>query len=164
MDSILTSVKKLLGISEEDTSFDPDIIMCINSVFSILKQLGVGPKDGFSIIDSSATWSDYFSDRPVVESVKTYVAAKVRMMFDPPTSSTMMQALTNVISELEWRLNVECDDSTGTIDPVGNKLSYNDLKDIPTLNGVELKGNVKMDIASTKYVDEVIGVVSDGEY
>lgn len=163
MNSILNSVKKLLGISEEYDAFDQDVIMCINSVFTILTQMGVGPENGFSISDSSATWDDYFSDEPHVEAVKNYVGAKVRMMFDPPTSSSMMQALTNVISELEWRLNVQCDNSTGTSKD-DKSISYNDLKDIPTLNGVKLQGDVTMDIASTKYVDDTIGVVSDGEY
>ena len=164
MDSILTSIKKLLGISEEYEDFDPDIIMCINSVFSVLTQIGVGPKDGFSISNASATWNDYFSGGTSMEAVRNYVAAKVRLMFDPPTSSSMMQALTSVISEFEWRLNVGCDTSTGVIDPVSKSFSYNDLKDIPTLNDVELKGDVRMDIASEKYVDDTIGVVSNGEY
>lgn len=116
MDSILTSVKKLLGISEEYTAFDTDIIICINSAFSILTQLGVGPSEGFSISDSSVTWDDYFSDGTKVEAVKNYVAAKVRLMFDPPTSSSMLQALNNIISELEWRLNVQCDETKGYSD------------------------------------------------
>lgn len=163
MDSILNSVKKLLGIAEEYDAFDIDIIMYINSVFNVLTQLGVGPTGGFSIHDSSSTWNDYFADSEPIEAVKTYVAMKVRLLFDPPANSTAMQALTNVISELEWRLSVQCDNTTGSLKPE-KKISYNDLTDIPTLNGVELKGNVKMDIASTEYVDCVIGVVSDGEY
>lgn len=116
MESILTSVKKLLGISEEYTAFDTDIIICINSAFSILTQLGVGPSEGFSISDPSATWDDYFSDGIKVEAVKNYVAAKVRLMFDPPTSASMLQALNNIISELEWRLNVQCDETKGYSD------------------------------------------------
>lgn len=113
MDSILTSVKKLLGISEEYTAFDPDIIMYINSVFSILTQLGVGPTEGFFISDASATWNDYFSEGDRIEAVKSYIAAKVRLMFDPPASSSAMQALSNLVSELEWRLNVRCDKTKG---------------------------------------------------
>ena len=116
MESILTSVKKLLGIAEEYTAFDLDIIMSINSVFAILEQLGVGPDGGFSIIDSSTTWNDYFGaseDIEQNEAVKNYIALKVKLMFDPPTSSTVMQATTNLTSELEWRLNVACDKTHG---------------------------------------------------
>ena len=116
MDSILTSVKKLLGIAEEYTAFDPDIIMSINSVFAILEQLGVGPDGGFSITDLSTTWNDYFGASEDVEqneAVKNYIALKVKLMFDPPTSSTVMQATTNLTSELEWRLNVACDKTHG---------------------------------------------------
>lgn len=116
MESILTSVKKLLGIAEEYTAFDPDIIMSINSVFVILEQLGVGPDGGFSITDSSTTWNDYFGaseDIEQNEAVKNYIALKVKLMFDPPTSSTVMQATTNLTSELEWRLNVACDKTHG---------------------------------------------------
>lgn len=111
MDSILTSVKKLLGISEEYTAFDTDIIIHINSVFTILTQLGVGPKEGFSIVDASSAWSDFIKEGKQMEAVKSYMYAKVKLLFDPPTSSSVMQALTSMVSELEWRLNVLCDDS-----------------------------------------------------
>lgn len=109
MDSILNSVKKLLGISEEYDAFDPDIIMHINSVFMILTQLGVGPKDGFSISDASSSWSEFATEGKQTEAVKSYMYAKVRLMFDPPSSSAALQSLNSVISELEWRLNVLCD-------------------------------------------------------
>lgn len=111
MDSILTSVKKLLGIAEEYDTFDTDIIIHINSVFMILTQLGVGPKEGFSISDASSSWSEFISDGPKMEAVKSYMYAKVRLLFDPPSSSTVMQSLNSIISELEWRLNVLCDNS-----------------------------------------------------
>lgn len=106
MDSILTSIKKLLGITEDYTHFDSDLIMHINSVLMILTQLGVGPPEGFFIEDSSATWDDFISDDTELQSVKTYVYAKVRLMFDPPTSSVVMECMNRMISELEWRLNV----------------------------------------------------------
>jgi len=105
-DSILTSVKKLLGITAEDTSFDPDIIMHINSVFMILNQLGVGPSTGFRIKDKSAEWSEYLGENDDKEAVKTYMHLKVKMLFDPPTSSAVAQAVGQSINELEWRLNV----------------------------------------------------------
>lgn len=114
MDSILTSIKKLLGITEEQTNFDQDITMHINSVFSILTQLGVGPSEGFSIEDSGAIWSDFLEENTNLELVKTYVYMKVRLMFDPPLSSSVMDSINKTISELEWRINV-------TVDPGKNQ-------------------------------------------
>jgi len=106
-DTILASIKKLLGISEDDTVFDPDIVMHINSVFSILTQLGVGPTAGFMIEDYSATWADYLGeDSSHLNLVKSYIAAKVRLLFDPPVSSAVMNSLERTCSEFEWRLNV----------------------------------------------------------
>lgn len=110
MESILTSIKKLLGISEEYTQFDVDIIMHINSVFSVLTQIGVGPSTGFSIESKSDGWSDFLEDEdPRLEMVKSYMAMKVRLLFDPPTSSAVMEALNRSISEFEWRLIVQVD-------------------------------------------------------
>lgn len=108
-DSILTSIKKLLGIDEAYTHFDADIIMHINSVFMILNQLGVGPESGFSITDSDAVWSDFISNANTVEAVKSYIYLKVKLMFDPPLSGTVTDSITRTISELEWRLNVAVD-------------------------------------------------------
>ena len=107
--SILTSIKKLLGIAEEDTSFDQDIIMHINTVFSILAQLGVSPANGFSIEDDRAVWSDYLGNAANLELVKSYIYMKVRSMFDPPTSSILADAMNKNISELEWRINTTVD-------------------------------------------------------
>ena len=107
--SILTSIKKLLGIAEEDTSFDQDIIMHINTVFAILAQLGVGPENGFSIEDDGAIWSDYLGNVTNLELVKSYIYMKVRSMFDPPTSSILADAMNKNISELEWRINTTVD-------------------------------------------------------
>lgn len=109
MESILTSIKKVLGIYEEDTSFDIDIIMHINTVLMILRQMGIGPSNGFSITGSYDTWGDYLSDSSLIEPVKTYIALKVRLIFDPPASSTMVEAINRTITELEWRLNVQVD-------------------------------------------------------
>ena len=109
MDSILTSIKKLLGITEEYENFDQDIIMHINSAFMILNQLGVGPKSGFSISDKSSTWDEFIPERSNLEAVKTYVHLKVKLMFDPPLSSTVIEAIKSQINELEWRLNVSVD-------------------------------------------------------
>ena len=105
-DSILTSIKKLLGITEEYEHFDVDIIIHINSVFMILKQLGVGPPDGFSISDETSVWSDFIDDSSDIESVKSYMYLKVKLLFDPPLSSAAMEATKQLISELEWRLTL----------------------------------------------------------
>lgn len=109
MESILTSIKKLLGISEEDTNFDTDIIIHINSVLMILNQLGVGPPEGFSIEDASADWSDFVQDTSKIESIKTYVYMKVKLIFDPPLSSSAVESMKQIISELEWRLQLAVD-------------------------------------------------------
>ena len=106
MESILTSIKKLLGIAEDYEAFDTDIMIHINSVFMILTQLGVGPAKGFRITGPYETWEEFVSDGIVADAVKTYVYLKVRLLFDPPTSSAVMDAINRSISEYEWRLNV----------------------------------------------------------
>lgn len=106
MDSILVSIKKLLGIAADYTHFDPDIIMHINSAFSILTQLGVGPPEGFRIEDNTKTWTDFIGDATKIDAVKSYIYLKVGLMFDPPISSAVLSAKERQISELEWRLNV----------------------------------------------------------
>jgi hypothetical protein len=106
-DSILTSIKKNVGLPENYTAFDPDIILYINSVFSTLKQLGVGPDAGFSIEDDTAEWVDYLgADLLDFAEVRTYITLRVRMLFDPPQSSFHVSAMQEQIREHEWRLNV----------------------------------------------------------
>lgn len=109
MESILTSIKQLLGLEEDYTSFDPEIIIHINSVFMILTQMGVGPKEGFSIDSKSATWDDFTLDDLSIESVKSYVYLKVKLLFDPPSNSSVIESTNRLISEFEWRLNVAAD-------------------------------------------------------
>ena len=111
MDSILTSIKKMLGITEEYKQFDPDIIMHINSVFMILNQLGVGPSEGFRINDEYATWSDFISEDKNLDLVKSYMVMKVKLLFDPPQSSIVMEATNRMIREAEWRLNIAAESS-----------------------------------------------------
>ena len=106
MDSILTSVKKLLGVGEEYTHFDDDIIMHINSVIFILTQIGIGPTEGFVITSKDQTWNDFLQGRINIESVKSYVYLKVRLLFDPPSNSFLVEAIERQISEYEWRLNI----------------------------------------------------------
>lgn len=105
MDSILTSIKKLLMLVEDDTSFDADIIMHINTVLSILNQFGVGPDAGFTITDKTATWQQLLGAYPNLDAVRSYVYLKVKLLFDPPTSSAVIESMNRVIGELEWRIN-----------------------------------------------------------
>lgn len=109
MESILTSIKKMLGITEEYTHFDKDIIMHINSVFMILQQLGVGPTEGFYIEDDTATWANFLGDPTKLQMVKSYMYMKVRLLFDPPSNGTITNSMNQMINEFEWRLNVAVD-------------------------------------------------------
>lgn len=105
-ESILTSIKKLIGMTEDYDAFDTDIIIHINSVFMILNQLGVGPSKPFRIIDKNDLWAEFLSeDDKNFDAVKTYVYLKTKIVFDPPSSSIIMQAMKEAINELEWRLN-----------------------------------------------------------
>ena len=108
MESILDSIKKLLGIQPEYRAFDEDLIIHINTVFIILNQLNVGPEEGFMIVDGSESWDDFI--KGINETmVKTYIYLKVRLMFDPPTSGVLVESMNSMISELEWRLYLEGD-------------------------------------------------------
>ena len=108
MDSILDSIKKLLGIQPEYINFDEDIIIHINTAFAALNQLGVGPKDGFMIEDNSMQWTDYITSCNLTM-VRSYIYLKVRLLFDPPTSSVLMDSMNRSIAELEWRIFLEGD-------------------------------------------------------
>lgn len=105
-ESILNTIKKLLGITTDNKDFDTDIIVDINSVFMILRQLGVGPEEGFKIEDDSTTWDEYISDEDDLEAVKSYIYLRVKIMFDPPLNGTVTDALNSVKDEIEWRLNL----------------------------------------------------------
>lgn len=107
MESILTSIKKMLEIAEEYTHFDPDIIMHINTVFMTLNQLGVGPSEGFYIEDDLTEWVEFIPDVTKLQAVKTYMYLRVRLLFDPSSlGSATLAAYERQIQELEWRLNV----------------------------------------------------------
>jgi len=112
--SILTSIKKLLGITEEQTDFDMDIIIHINTTLTILNDLGVGPEEGFVIEDSSATWDEYITDRRKFDKIKTYVYLKVRLYFDPPQNASLKEAMEKQAAELEWRLNTSAENQEGS--------------------------------------------------
>lgn len=108
MESVLGSIKKNLGLHEEDTSFDEDIVMHINTVFAILFQMGVGPKDTpFQITGNNETWGDFLNDNFKIVMVKSYVEKKVKLLFDPPVSNAVLESLKLLIAELEWRLYSE---------------------------------------------------------
>lgn len=106
-DSILSSIKIALGIVPEDTSFDSNIKMCINSCINILQQLGVHSDSPYQITDSDNTWQDYLGSDGKLSTVKSWMALKVKLLFDPPTSSAAMQAATTLLSEMEWRILME---------------------------------------------------------
>lgn len=124
--SILKSTKKILGVRDDDTSYDLDIITFINSAFSVLTDLGVGPANGFVIEDDSSEWSEYFSDSPddpedpdheiKLSKVKTIVALRTRLLFDPPTTGFLLDATKEQLREHEWRLSVNRE-ATGWEDP-----------------------------------------------
>ena len=109
MDSILITIKRLLGIAEEYEHFDAELIVHINSVLSILTQLGVGPSGGFTITDKYANWTDFIPDGNNLESTKSYVYQKVKLLFDPPQSGAVMDSMNRMISEFEWRLNTQAE-------------------------------------------------------
>ena len=107
MESILASIKKNLGLHEIDTSFDSDLIMHINSVFAILWQMGVGPSEPFTITGSDEVWNEFLDDNFKINYVRSYVEKKVKLLFDPPLSSAVVESMNNMIKELEWRLYSE---------------------------------------------------------
>lgn len=105
MTGILSTIKKTIGIAQEDVSFDEDLILYINATLLILSQLGLKEADKTPVINSETTWDELLGDRTDLEVVKTYIHFKVKNMFDPPTSSALMEANKNIIAELEWRIN-----------------------------------------------------------
>lgn len=104
-DSILTSVKKPLGLSEDYTIFDPDIILHINTAFNTLADIGIGPSDGFMIEDKNKVWADFIGTDMRLNSVKTYVYLRVRLLFDPPTTGYLKDAMEKQLDEILTRLS-----------------------------------------------------------
>lgn len=109
--SILMSIKNLLNVEHNDPDFDTQIGMEINGVFMTLWQLGIGPKEGFAITEANTQWSDFSKDKTLIETVKLYMYLKVRLIFDPPASSIVSDAINSRINELEWRLNLQAEKS-----------------------------------------------------
>ena len=108
-ESILNSIKKMLGIEHTDKTFDDDVTIIINSVLFGLNQIGVGDENGFIINNEDDMWVDFIGERKDIESVKTYVYLKVKLIFDPPQSSFVLDAMERQIREFEWRINVQTD-------------------------------------------------------
>ena len=108
-DSVLTTVKKLLGIMEDYEHFDTDILFHINTVLMILNQLGVGPPNGMFVTDKSTTWRDITDGKTDLGCLQSYVFLRVKLIFDPPLTSSVIESMNRVISELEWRLNITVD-------------------------------------------------------
>lgn len=114
--SILKSTKKILGVGDDDTSFDLDIITHINTAFSILTDLGVGPAVGFVIEDESEEWEDFLTDEIKLSKVKACVHLRARLLFDPPTSSYLLDVIKQQLQEQEWRLSVNRE-ASAWVDP-----------------------------------------------
>ena len=108
-DSILMTIRKLVCGDPYADHFDTDLLVHINACFSILNQLGVGPESGFVVTDETQSWSSYVADNRTLNMVKTYVTLKVKKIFDPPLTSSVLEAMDKEISQLEWRLNVAVD-------------------------------------------------------
>ena len=108
-DSILMTIRKLVCGNPYADHFDTDLLVHINACFSILNQLGVGPESGFVVTDETQSWSSYVADNRTLNMVKTYVTLKVKKIFDPPLTSSVLEAMDKEISQLEWRLNVAVD-------------------------------------------------------
>lgn len=108
-DSILDSIKKMLGLDPEYTAFDSDIVMHINSVFFTLQQLGLGPVQGFMITDKETKWTEYAEVEQNINAIKSYMYLKVRLLFDPPATSFALESMNKQLTEFEWRLNVQAE-------------------------------------------------------
>lgn len=116
MNSILTTTKKMIGLTEEYEIFDVDIITYINSTFAVLRELGVGPNEGFSIDGPEAVWDDFVAPGPLQSLVRAYMPLKVRLLFDTTMTSGVNEAIKGQISDLEWRINTEVDPEDTYVD------------------------------------------------
>lgn len=118
---ILESVKKSIGGDVESNHFDPDLIMHINSVFSILRQMGAGPTSGFRISTGTEEWKSFSTDEALLDLVKTYMCLKVRLLFDPPISSIVTDVMNREVAEYEWRISVHVDPTAEEIAALENE-------------------------------------------
>ena len=166
-ESILKTIKSMLNIEEDISDFDQDLIVLINSSLSTLYQLGIGTIP-FKITGTDETWSQLLDGKEYyLESAKELIYIDVKLVFDPPLSSMVMDAYKERRAEDQWRIAAQVDMeelSDSTDSGVGRTIDYNDLKNLPTLNGVTLKGDVQMDIAGKECIDSQIGEIEDGRY
>lgn len=116
--SILNSVKKILSIPADHEEFDLDIITHINTAFASLAQVGVGPAEGFQIEDETAEWVDFLGGDPIMNTAKSYVYLRVRVLFDPPATSFVLNAQLDQIREFEWRLQALYDIRPIEVEPL----------------------------------------------
>lgn len=116
MTGILETIRKLVGGSEGNDAFDTDLLIHINSTFSALTQIGVGPSSGF-LVAADSKWSDFLGDEIKLEMVKSYVYLKAKLIFDPPQNSSVAQAMKQQADEFEWRVSVEVDPPPSSIVP-----------------------------------------------
>lgn len=108
-DSILDVTKLQCGLDPEDTSFDLEIMVHINTIFFVLKKLGIGPQHGFMILNREAKWADFIGEQQI-HAVKTYMGLKVRMLYDPPATGPATQAMERQATHLEWLLNIDAEE------------------------------------------------------
>jgi len=126
VNSILTSVKKMLGVVEDNVDFDDELILHINSVFPTLNQLGIGPENGFMIEDDTATWDQFLGDNLLLNDAKTYIFLRVKLLFDPAQTSYLIDALNKRADEIAWRMNV-VRETTEWVNPNPPSLPIGDL-------------------------------------
>lgn len=165
-ESILKTIKSLLQLEEDITDFDNDLIVLINSSLSKLYQVGIGAK-AFRITGGSETWDQLLTNEEYLDAIKEVVYIDVKLVFDPPTSSMVMEALKGVRQEDVDRIEMQIE-ATETKDPEDQDkyvVDYNtDVINKPTLDGTLLQGDVQMNLASKDYVDNTIGEIEDGYY
>ena len=155
-EGILKTIKSMLNIEDDITDFDQDLIVLINSSLSTLYQLGIGDTP-FNITGTDETWTQLLGEKDYyLESVKELIYLDVKLVFDPPTSSMVMDAYKEKRKEDQWRIAAQVDmeeSSDSTKSGSGTSIDYNDFKNSPTLNSVEQKGDATMDIAGKEYFD-----------
>lgn len=164
-DSILDSVKKSLGVQNDLTAFDQDIIMSINSVFSVLNQIGVVSSTGsYRIEDNKATWTEFFGNNDVlVDMLKTYTYLKVRVIFDPPTSSFVLDSIKSQAQELEWRINIEAENSDFSSN-YGSKTSFEKVDSLPDVGKPNIVYLVANGGSDDNVYDEYFWIEDDSRF
>jgi hypothetical protein len=142
-ESILDSVKKVVGFEPDYTAFDLDLVMHINMAFGILKQAGVGSDTGFMITDNTTLWAQYLSDLTLLGMVKSYITMAVRQAFDPPSTSFGQDALQQLITQLIWRINIASEESNPPPPPIDK--TFEELKWKPLVVKVDFSPVIDID-------------------